>query len=54
MAGGQKTVINTYEQNNYNFGDFEMKPEEKARVKGLVQEAIEEANRTKRLRDGGI
>jgi len=54
MAGGQQTVINTYEQNNYNFGDFNMKPEEKARVKGLVQEAIEEANRTKRLRDGGI
>ena len=44
---------NNYETNEYNFGDFNMKPEEKARVKGLVQDAIGEANREKRFRDGG-
>jgi methyl-accepting chemotaxis protein len=44
---------NNYEQNEYNFGDFNMNPEEKARVKGLVQDAINEANREQRFRDGG-
>jgi len=44
---------NNYENNEYNFGDFNMNPEEKARVKGLVQDAINEANREKRFRDGG-
>jgi hypothetical protein len=49
----RQTVNNTYKTENNFEGDFNMKPEEKARVKGLIREAINEANREKRLRDGG-
>jgi len=53
QAPAPKHETNNYENNEYNFGDFNMNPEEKARVKGLVQDAINEANREKRFRDGG-
>jgi len=54
MTGGHKTVNNNITRNEYNFGDFNMLPEEKARVKGLVKDALRQANRNKRLEGGHI
>lgn len=54
MASGETEIHNNIERNEYNFGDFHMLPEEKARVKGLVNEALNEANRNKRLEGGHI
>lgn len=52
-AKGRGETHNTYEKHEYNFGDFNMAPEEKARTKRLVKDAMKEANRNRRYRDGG-
>lgn len=50
-----KSVENNYiTKNEYNFGDFNMLPEEKARVKGLVKDALNKAQRNKRMQGGHI
>lgn len=55
VTPGGTTVVDQSTHNEYNFeGDFNMAPEEKARVKTLVEEAIRQANRRNRIQDGGV
>ena len=54
VAGGQTNITNNITKNEYTFGDFTMLPEEKARVKGMVKDALREANRNERLEGGHI
>jgi len=57
MEEEEKTVTQNYIENHqYDLSgsEFNMKPEEKARVKGLIQEAIREANQERRMQDGGV
>lgn len=54
IAKGRKIVNNNTTKNEYNFGNFNMLPKEKARVKGLVKQALRDANRNKRLEGGHI
>lgn len=57
MEEQEKTVTQQFIENHqYDLSgsEFNMKPEEKARVKGLIQEAIREANQERRMQDGGV
>lgn len=54
VASGKQVNNYNITNNEYTFGDFTMLPEEKARVKGLVKDALREANRNKRLEGGHI
>lgn len=52
-----QTVVNgDYKPTNNNYdmsgSEFNMKPEEKARIKGLINEAINKANKKRRVKDG--
>lgn len=54
MPAGQTQRVEHNTEYNYRFGDFNMNAQDKAQVKRLVEEALEEANRSRRMRNGGI